>query len=76
MLVQVHLIFTYTTARGVSKKFGEGIREKKQTEDTNFPSLAFKIITILLNTLLATFIQLLETQQRSLGIDRRTAVLG
>jgi hypothetical protein len=40
---------------------------KKKTEDRNkLTSLAFKIIAILHNTLLATFIKLLETQQRPL----------
>jgi hypothetical protein len=43
---------------GVSKKFGEWYQEKKKTEDTNkLIILAFKMILILHNTLLATFIK-------------------
>jgi hypothetical protein len=43
------------------------VPENKQTEDTNkLTSLAFKIITILHNTLLATFIKLLETISKGL----------
>jgi hypothetical protein len=52
---------------GVSKKFSEWYQKTKKTEDTNkLTLLAFKIIAILHNTLLATFIKLLETQQRPL----------
>jgi hypothetical protein len=41
----------------VSKKFGEWYQKTNKTEDTNkLTSLAFKIITIIHNTLLATFI--------------------
>jgi hypothetical protein len=60
----------------VSKKFGEWYQKTNKTEDTNkLTSLAFKIITILHNTLLAMFIKLLELSPKaSLGIDRRTAV--
>jgi pheromone shutdown protein TraB len=48
--------------RGVSKKFGEWYQKTNKTEDTNKLSiLVFKIIAILHNTLLATFIKLLET---------------
>jgi hypothetical protein len=48
----------------------------KKTEDTNkLTLLAFKIIVILYNTLLATFIKLLETVSKGLlGTDRRTTV--
>jgi type IV secretory pathway component VirB8 len=43
--------------RGVSKKFRELYQKTNKTEDTNkLTLLAFKIIAILLNTLLATFI--------------------
>jgi hypothetical protein len=56
----------------VSKKFGEWYHKTNKTEDANkLTLLTFKIITILHNTLLATFIKLLET-----GIDHRTAVTG
>jgi hypothetical protein len=60
----------------VSKKFGEWFQKTNKTEDTNkLTLLAFKIIAILHNTLLATFIKLLEIiSKASLGIDRRTAV--
>jgi hypothetical protein len=52
---------------GVSKKFGEWYQKTNKTEDTNILTLlAFKIITILHNTLLATFIQLLETVSKGL----------
>jgi hypothetical protein len=45
---------------GVTKKFGEWYQERNKTEDTNkLTLLAFKIITILHNTLLATFIKAL-----------------
>jgi hypothetical protein len=46
----------------VSKKFGEWYQEPNKTEYTNkLTSLAFKMIAILHNTLLAMFIKLLET---------------
>jgi hypothetical protein len=48
--------------RGVSKKFGEWYQKTNKTEDTNkLTLLVFKILAILHNTLLATFIKLLET---------------
>jgi hypothetical protein len=51
----------------VSKKFGEWYQKTNETEDTNkLPLLAFKIITILHNTLLAKFIKLLETVSKGL----------
>jgi hypothetical protein len=50
----------------VSKKFGEWYQKTNKREDTNkLTLLAFKIIAILHNKLLA---------KASLGIDRRTAV--
>jgi hypothetical protein len=49
------------------------VPENKQTEDTNkLPLLACKLIVIIHNTPLATFIKL--SAKASLGIDRRTAV--
>jgi hypothetical protein len=58
----------------VSKTFGEWYQKTNKTEDTNkLTLLAFKIIAILHNTQLATFIKLLENVAS--GIDRRTAVL-
>jgi hypothetical protein len=46
----------------VSKTFGELYQKTNKTEDrTKLTLLAFKIIAILHNTLLATFIKLLET---------------
>jgi hypothetical protein len=46
--------------RGVSKMFGEWYHKTNKLEDTNkLTLLAFKIIAILHNTLLATFIKLL-----------------
>jgi hypothetical protein len=51
----------------VSKKFGEWYQKTNKTEDTNkLTLLALKIITILHNTLLATFIKLLETVSKGL----------
>jgi hypothetical protein len=51
----------------VSKKFGELYQKTNKTEDTNkLTLLAFKIITILHNTLLATFIKLLESVSKGL----------
>jgi hypothetical protein len=46
----------------VSKTFGDWYQKTNKTEDTNkLTLLAFKIIAILHNTRLATFIKLLET---------------
>jgi hypothetical protein len=51
----------------VSKKFSEWYQKTNKTEDKNkLTLLAFKIITILHNTLLATFIKLLETVNKGL----------
>jgi hypothetical protein len=60
----------------VSKKFGEWYQKINKTEDTKkLTLLAFKIITILHNTLLATFIKLWKLSAKaSLGISRRTWV--
>jgi hypothetical protein len=70
-----HLYILFN-ARGVSKKFGEWYQKTNKTEDTNkLTLLAFKIIAILHNTFLATFIKLLETVGKDLlRIDRTTAV--
>jgi len=55
----------------VSKKFGEWYQETNKTEDTNkLNLLAFKIIAILHNTLLATFIKLLESVSKGLCRNR------
>jgi hypothetical protein len=55
---------------GVSKMFGEWYQKTNKTEDTNILTLlAFKIIAILHNARLATFIKLLETVRKG-----RTAV--
>jgi hypothetical protein len=55
----------------VSKKFGEWYQKTNKTEDTNkLTSLAFQIIAILHNTLLATFIKLLETASKGLFRNR------
>jgi hypothetical protein len=58
----------------VSKKFSEWCQKTNKTEYTNkLTLLAFKIIAILHNALLATFIKLLETEA---AIQQRvTAVL-
>jgi hypothetical protein len=60
----------------VSKKFGEWYQKTNKAEDANkLTLLAFKIIAILHNTLLATYIKLLETVSKDLlRIDCRTAV--
>jgi hypothetical protein len=51
----------------VSKKFGEWYQKTNKTEDTNkLTLLAFKIIAILHNPLLAMFIKLLETVSKGL----------
>jgi hypothetical protein len=61
------LVPTQPPIRGVPKRFGEWYQKTNKTEDTNkLTLLAFKIIAILHNTLLATFIKVLETQQRPL----------
>jgi hypothetical protein len=60
----------------VSKTFGEWYQKTNKTEDTNkLNLLALKIIAILHNTRLATFINFWKLSTKaSLGIDRRTAV--
>jgi hypothetical protein len=51
----------------VSKKFGEWHQKTNKTEDTNkLTLLAFKIIAILHNTRLVTFVKLLETVSKGL----------
>jgi hypothetical protein len=56
---------------GVSKTFGEWYQKTNKTEDSNkLTSLAFKIIIILHNTRLATFIKLLETVRKGLFRNR------
>ena len=56
---------------GVSKKFGEWYQKTNKTEDSNkLTLLAFKIIAIVHNTLLATFIKLLETVSKGLCRNR------
>jgi hypothetical protein len=56
---------------GVSKTFGEWYQKTNKTEDTNkLTILAFKIIAILHNTRLATFIKLLETVSKGLFRNR------
>jgi hypothetical protein len=51
----------------VSKKIGEWYQKTINTEDTNnLTLLAFKIIAILHNTLLATFIKRLETVSKGI----------
>jgi hypothetical protein len=55
----------------VSKKFGEWYQKTNKTEDTNKLTLfAFKINAILHNTLLTTFIKLLETVSKILFRNR------
>jgi hypothetical protein len=56
---------------GVSKKFSEWYQKTNKTEDTNkLTLLAFKIIAILHNTLLAMFIKFLETVIKDLFGNR------
>jgi hypothetical protein len=56
---------------GVSKKFREWYQKTNKTEDANkLTLLAFKIIAILHNTRLATFIKLLETVSNGLFRNR------
>jgi hypothetical protein len=51
--------------------FGEWYQKTNKTEDTNqLTLLAFKIIAILQNTLLATFIKLMETVSKGLFWNR------
>jgi hypothetical protein len=55
----------------VSKTFGEWYQKTTKTEDTiKLTLLAFKIIIILHNTRLATFIKLLEIQERVTAVLR------
>jgi hypothetical protein len=56
---------------GVSKTFGEWYQKTNKTEDTNkLTLLGFKIIAILQNTRLATFIKVLETVSKGLFRNR------
>jgi hypothetical protein len=62
-----HLIPIDASLRGVSKKFGAWYQKTNKTEDAKqLTVLAFKTIAILHNTLLATFIKLLETVSKGL----------
>jgi hypothetical protein len=55
----------------VSKTFGEWYQKTNKTKDTNkLTLLAFKIIAILHNARLATFIKLLETVSKGLFRNR------
>jgi hypothetical protein len=55
----------------VSKKFGECYQKTNKTEDIyELILFAFKIIAILYNTRLATFIKLLETVSKGLFRNR------
>jgi hypothetical protein len=59
------------------QKFGEWYQKTNKTEEsTNLTLLAFKIIAIIQNTLLATFISFFWKLSANvfLGIDRGTAV--
>jgi hypothetical protein len=59
----------------VCLKTSVNVPENKQNRRYKFSLLAFKIIAILHNTLLATFINFWKLSAKaSLGIDRRTAV--
>jgi hypothetical protein len=59
---------------GVSKTFSEWYQKTIKTKDTNkLTLLTFKIIAILHNTRLATFIKLLETLSKGLFRSRTAA---
>jgi hypothetical protein len=65
------MFYNILVIRSVSKKFGEWYEKTNKTEDTNkLTSLAFKIIAIIHNTLLATFTKLLETVSKGLFRNR------
>jgi hypothetical protein len=69
VLTAHHQVVEYI--RGVSKTFGEWYQQTNKTEDTNkLTLLAFKIIAILHNTLLTTFIKFLETVGKGLFRNR------
>ena len=60
-----------TILQGVSKKFGEWYQKTTKKQDSNkLNLLTFKIIAILHNTLLAAFINLLETASKGLFRNR------
>jgi hypothetical protein len=60
---------------GVSKTFGEWYQKANETEDTNkLTLLTFKIIDILHNTRLATFIKLLENVSKVVGLTPHGAI--
>jgi hypothetical protein len=66
-----HFVMMNTAIRGVPKRFGEWYQKTNETEDKNkLTLLAFKIIAILHNTLLATLIKLLETVSKGLFKNR------
>jgi hypothetical protein len=59
--LRVRRISEITAIHDVFKKLGEWYQKTNKTEDTKILTLlAFKIIAILHNTLLATFIKLLQ----------------
>jgi hypothetical protein len=63
--------FQIETVRSVSKEFGEWQQKTNKTEDTDkLNLLVFKIIAILHNTLLATFIKVLESVSKGLFRNR------
>jgi hypothetical protein len=66
----------HTQICGVSKPFGEWYQKTNKTEDTKkkITLLAFKIIAILYNTLLATFIKLLQHRGNPRTCDGGSAI--
>jgi hypothetical protein len=67
IVLHYHQFFSGLIIHGVSKKFSEWYQKTNKTLDTNILTLlAYKIIAILHNTLLATFIKLLETVSKGL----------
>jgi hypothetical protein len=65
------IIYIPSELHGVLKKFSEWYQKTNKIEDTNkLTLLAFKIIAILHNILLATFIKLLETVSKGLCAPR------
>jgi hypothetical protein len=70
-MLQLTLSLLMSHICGVSKTFGEWYQNTIKTEDTNkLTLLAFKIIAILQNTRLATFIKLLKTVSKGLFRNR------
>jgi hypothetical protein len=70
-MLSVAVQFQIETVRSVSKEFGDWYQKTNKTEDTDkLNLLVFKIIAIVHNTTLATFIKVLEIVSKGLFRNR------